>query len=1843
VAKFGIQIQIVFAGAADAQAGLRGVGGAAGASAQEVADLKEKVSELSTELADLKEKSDASGESIGSMKDVLGELGVVTTAIAAFALMADTMKGWVADAAEVERISTQLDVKVRATGEGAGWTAGQLDTMAQQLEAGSRFTEPMIKGAENLLLSFTNIKGENFPAALQAIANVAANTGGDMQGMALKIGIALDNPAQALGRLRKAGIDFDAQQQEQIKTMAQSGDIAGAQAMILAGLSRYQGAAAADAQTLSGQWAMLGRDFTETGGKILVGMGVFDAVKAAVHAMASGGKADMLELAAGAEQMVGYFLTGLASMVTGIGDFIAGAMRTMTQAFAMQVAAIVSAASEHPNIAKLLGFTPDVIAEMLSWAGGLVAASSAAQTFVTGATGSVAGLLKNAGDSALVHADALDRAATETAKLGESSKTAADANHLGALSKAQKAFNDQEEKAVELMQAKLAKATQEADDAVAGAGAVKLHTAALAADAEVAKLRDEARLKSVGVNETELKQIHDLGVAIDSETTRKQLNILVSKQREEDEKIAAATLAKVTDAENQNTTASVIAAAVSKERAAILATTVPIESAAAVALLSHAEAEGRASAMALGYVAAIKEEQAQVVAMRAAQAALMDEVTRSNTASIAAAQLTKAEAEARKEGYTEDNAFEALAFQARVRDLVQHEQVLQGVKDEGVARKELNAIYDSGVQSAIDTTAQLLAQLGVYSQINPQVGALASRYQSLFSAEGYVAYQELLLQAIRKQGIDLATQEGQLKAQLLAADLAGVSQQIQAYKQLDAVLQQRATDEKAIADGISKDWEGFFQGFAEQTAGMAVNWTTTLQGMEKSLVDSLANMLAHAAETNLVQAIFGQGATLQTALFGGGPGAGANVQFQSAVTQFGAFVAQLSGSSLLGAGGALGTAGGQLSDSVVFLKDAGTNLTGAADAQQEFAKFASGAFGANSQYFTANSQNFDASAFQLDAAATNLSASGAGGSGGSGLLGSAVSAFGGGLTGLVYVAAAAFAGWVLYNVIAGWASQAGPDPNKTFGPAMGYGGASPVSYTGTGQVNVGLGAAGGGISSFDAQSQQVVQALQAFFVGFEKATGQIIQSLPAIAIQVSANGLMFQATVGHTIIGTFTSMQQAIDHAIAVAFSVANLGDLPQVIQDYVKNLTGTVDPNVILSNVQVLEQVIDGAHGAISKITTDMKSYVATAMSEDTALVNMGLSLADLKTMLGDVNSGLVALDTQERDSIIGKKLTAKQQQELDRETFNNALALQEAQIQQQIIQLQVEALGIAGQGAYINGLGLVARATVDSAGIQAKSAGVIDQSNKLLLDSINQAIQSDQDLLKQLAGLTIKPGDLRAPGGSGTASTLTTVASALQTLQAAALALAQYGLSPWDAGMLKIEEDTKRQEKGLKASSQAYKDLEQAEADQIALLRKQTQATIDGLVTPLIQQAHGMSAFAVALAASSKQFDDAYAEAKKMGDGEAELGRIRRAQLQAEANLVMQYVGALSLPLDATRANADKFSLAVQALNQGLKDGAVSSAQFASEMAQIRTQGTSDILTMIEGIYNAVGDTADAEKVKQELQQITFEIQLAQLQEETDILLANGVISQALADRVAGIEAYFAGHPVDWAAVNAPHTAATSSAASAANSLASALQSAVDALKKFDQSLDLNAQLSPLTAQQKEDAAMLAYQQDLARAQRGDVQAITDLPNIEQALLTQARAFYGSESPYTDIYNEIRRDNAGIIGGGGYVNSPGQAQSLGYTSTYALPPPPVVAANAAPVVGAVQAQAASAAKDAADISRKLDQIGTVVTAVDNHRRQAVTDTAQLSRKLDALIAVDQTDQGQMARLLGLLERRAS
>ncbi|MEO5965226.1 MAG: hypothetical protein ABIR11_07150 [Candidatus Limnocylindrales bacterium] len=166
--------------------------------------------------------------------------------------------------AHLQRVEAQTNAVIESTGGAAGVTAAEVRALAQEIEGLTTADDKNVQEAENLLLTFTKIGKDTFPAATKAAVNMAiamakgdvANA--DFKGTALQVGKALNDPLKGLTALGRAGVSFTKQQTKQIKTLVESGDVLGAQKVILAELTKEFGKAGeAAASGPEGAWRRL--------------------------------------------------------------------------------------------------------------------------------------------------------------------------------------------------------------------------------------------------------------------------------------------------------------------------------------------------------------------------------------------------------------------------------------------------------------------------------------------------------------------------------------------------------------------------------------------------------------------------------------------------------------------------------------------------------------------------------------------------------------------------------------------------------------------------------------------------------------------------------------------------------------------------------------------------------------------------------------------------------------------------------------------------------------------------------------------------------------------------------------------------------------------------------------------------------------------------------------------------------------------------------------------------------------------------------------------------------------------------------------------------------------------------------------------------------------------------------------------------------------------------------------------------------------------------------------------------------------------------------------------------
>jgi hypothetical protein len=185
----------------------------------------------------------------------------------ALGAVTDFVGGAIEEASEWNSVMAQTEAVIKSTGSAAGLTATEMSSMAQAMSAtngASLFSDDAILGAQNVLATFTNIKGENFGSATQSIIDMSQALGIDLDGAAMQVGKALNDPIAGLAALGRSGVQFTTEQEAMIKAMVEAGNVAGAQELMMKELNtQFGGSAAAAVGTYAGQQIVLKEKFAD--------------------------------------------------------------------------------------------------------------------------------------------------------------------------------------------------------------------------------------------------------------------------------------------------------------------------------------------------------------------------------------------------------------------------------------------------------------------------------------------------------------------------------------------------------------------------------------------------------------------------------------------------------------------------------------------------------------------------------------------------------------------------------------------------------------------------------------------------------------------------------------------------------------------------------------------------------------------------------------------------------------------------------------------------------------------------------------------------------------------------------------------------------------------------------------------------------------------------------------------------------------------------------------------------------------------------------------------------------------------------------------------------------------------------------------------------------------------------------------------------------------------------------------------------------------------------------------------------------------------------------------------
>ena len=248
------------------------------------------------------------------------------------------------------KAEAKVQQALKTTNQAVGLNFKQLTDYASQLQGKTIFgDEKILNDSTARLLSFTNITGENFKRTQALALDLATVLEMDLGSASMQLGKALSDPATKLSSLARAGIVFSEEQTKVIKKMAETGEIAKAQSMILDELEKKFGGQAAEAakvglgpiQQLKNAWG----DFLEQIGAAIMPFavkvaGALTTVVTALQSM-SPEMRKVIVVVAGVVAAIGPLSLGVGGMIK-ILPLLATGLTALLSPVGLVVAALVA-------------------------------------------------------------------------------------------------------------------------------------------------------------------------------------------------------------------------------------------------------------------------------------------------------------------------------------------------------------------------------------------------------------------------------------------------------------------------------------------------------------------------------------------------------------------------------------------------------------------------------------------------------------------------------------------------------------------------------------------------------------------------------------------------------------------------------------------------------------------------------------------------------------------------------------------------------------------------------------------------------------------------------------------------------------------------------------------------------------------------------------------------------------------------------------------------------------------------------------------------------------------------------------------------------------------------------------------------------------------------------------------------------------------------------------------------------------------------------------------------------------------------------------------------------------
>lgn len=188
---------------------------------------------------------------VGGFLTSLGPAGIVAAA-AIGAVTFAAVEG-LKEFAKYEQSQLRLQAVLKATGNAAGVTKGEIAEFAEAYERSTLRGNEEIQNAAAELLTFKGVSRDTFFETIKLANDLSVVMGSDLNSVILRFGKLLEDPVHNINALSKAGVTFTAQQADMIKTLVETGNESEALAIILEKVrSKVGGAAEGEAGGLTG-------------------------------------------------------------------------------------------------------------------------------------------------------------------------------------------------------------------------------------------------------------------------------------------------------------------------------------------------------------------------------------------------------------------------------------------------------------------------------------------------------------------------------------------------------------------------------------------------------------------------------------------------------------------------------------------------------------------------------------------------------------------------------------------------------------------------------------------------------------------------------------------------------------------------------------------------------------------------------------------------------------------------------------------------------------------------------------------------------------------------------------------------------------------------------------------------------------------------------------------------------------------------------------------------------------------------------------------------------------------------------------------------------------------------------------------------------------------------------------------------------------------------------------------------------------------------------------------------------------------------------------------------------